>query len=55
MLDAQMGAGEEGALGPFERTLGGFGKKGAVLVPVIGAFAEMSGEVYILSRTSSPG
>jgi hypothetical protein len=49
VLDAQMGAGGEGVPGPFEKTLDGFGKRGEVLVPVIGAFAEMSGDVHILA------
>jgi hypothetical protein len=49
VLDAQMGVGGEGVTGPFEKTLDDFGKKGEVLAPVIGAFAEMSGDVHILA------
>ena len=48
-LDAQMGVEGERMKGPFESTLDGYGMGGTVLVPVVGAFAEMSEDMHILA------
>ena len=47
-LDAKQGS-APGVPGPFTKELNGYGQKGRVLVPVVGAFAEMSPDVYTIA------
>ena len=44
-LDSKLGT-PDGAKGPFERELDSYGLNGKVVVPVVGAFAEMSTDVH---------
>ena len=44
-LDADLDT-PAGTKGPFERKLEAYGKGGRVIIPVVGAFGEMSSDVY---------
>ena len=46
-LDADLGT-SPGEKGPFETELESFGKTGKVIIPVVGAFSEMSPDVYAI-------
>ena len=47
-LDSKLGT-PDGAKGPFERELDSYGLNGKVVVPVVGAFAEMSTDVHSIA------
>jgi len=46
-LDAELGTPAE-TEGPFEKELRSYGKEGRVIIPVVGAFGEMSSDVYAI-------
>ena len=46
-LDAELGTPAE-TKGPFELELRSYGKDGRVIIPVVGAFGEMSSDVFAI-------